>query len=158
MEVKVCPMCKKEKDIKEFGLRKNGNRNKNCLKCLQEVAEMRERIKEEYSKNIDFENDTKICSKCGEEKKYQEFRKDKRKRDGHFHVCKQCVSKKVNVKNESVVNSIEGEMTCITCNVKKSLKEFYFDKGKNSYKKECKECHAVRSRKNRIKKIREGVL
>lgn len=41
----------------------------------------------------DFEKGTKVCSRCGRELPISEFCKDKRRKDGIYVYCKQCVSK-----------------------------------------------------------------
>lgn len=45
----------------------------------------------------------KKCSKCGQEKEYTEFHRDKRYSDGYFSYCKQCANEysKIWSKNES---------------------------------------------------------
>ena len=49
----------------------------------------------------------KECSKCGELKSYSEFHKEKKKKDGHKNICKECIKEN----NTRYYRSIDGLMS-----------------------------------------------
>jgi len=86
---------------------------------------------------------SKVCSKCGEEKLFEEFHKDKSKKNGLRSSCKACVSSR---KNYSINPNLVGKI-CFRCKKNKSIDEFYKNKknpcGLGSY---CKVCHKVKTK------------
>ena len=50
----------------------------------------------------------KVCSKCLIEKEISEFRKDLQNKDGHKHICKECI-KEYNIKNKEKIQSYRKE-------------------------------------------------
>lgn len=56
-----------------------------------------------------MEEETKVCTKCNQEKPLSQFYADKKAKDGHFNECKECVKKRtreryyLNIQDESFV-------------------------------------------------------
>jgi hypothetical protein len=71
--------------------------------------------------------DTKICTKCSEEKEVDNFNVDKR-RGGYIPRCKQCTSEDDKIYREKVKNRTDCNIPefhiCSTCNVEKPSSEF----------------------------------
>lgn len=91
--------------------------------------------------------ETKICSKCKEEKSLSAYHKDSYAKDGKSPCCKNCHSlrKYGRPHNEirSKYKSIEfedGTKLCTKCNLAKPKDDFYFVTHKNCYKSYCKIC------------------
>lgn len=84
--------------------------------------------------------ETKICSKCKEEKLLIEFHKDKYTKDGYYNWCKICVRKyKSKTKDKEPIE--EGMKVCSYCKIKKSSKEFHKNKNnKDGFSIYCKKC------------------
>jgi hypothetical protein len=102
----------------------------------------------------------KKCSKCKEEKSYDEFYKDKRRKDGFYYRCKICTSEanknsrnknKDKVKEDNKKWREDNEINkkkCSKCKVIKKIEYFH----KNNYKKDgyssqCVICQKESSRK-----------
>jgi len=102
----------------------------------------------------------KKCSKCKEEKSYDEFYKDKRRKDGFYHRCKICTSEaNKNSRNKNKDKAKEdnkkwredneiNKKKCSKCKVIKKIEYFH----KNNYKKDgyssqCVICQKESSRK-----------
>jgi len=116
---------------------------------------------------------TKICSKCGIEKEFNEFDKDKNAKLGLSSHCKLCCSlnkyNRLRKKNKKLgkrtqiptllarQNRLNGVKYCPKCHETKSVEEFSNSKNSNSGKaSHCKECCKVLSKshskdKRRIK-------
>ena len=71
---------------------------------------------------------TKICSKCGEDKPISEFHKDKSKRFGIVNRCKEC-KRSLQAKQKDVRLSLipEGFKLCSKCGEEKEVSEFHID-------------------------------
>lgn len=72
-----CGKCGKMLPEKEFRVRKNGLLHKFCLSC-------------EGAKPLE-KKDTKVCTRCGEEKPLDEFYNSPSTKDGKASYCKECV-------------------------------------------------------------------
>lgn len=88
---------------------------------------------------------TKICSKCGEEKDINEFRKNKyNKNDGYRLECKDCSKKYLREnyeKNKELKKIVIETKICSKCEIEKEINQFFKDKYKRSgYRSICKEC------------------
>ena len=81
--------------------------------------------------------DTKICSKCGEEKEIEKFVKDKNKKDGYRSYCKECENLKRR-KTPIKLKAKEGFKICAKCN--KELLLECFNKRNGKYFSYCKKC------------------
>jgi hypothetical protein len=80
--MKTCSICKVEKELSEFTIRKEGNHRNDCKKCR--ISYLREYRK--GNKNNPFKLETKtskICRVCKNEKLLNEFVKSKR-------ICRIC--------------------------------------------------------------------
>lgn len=99
--------------------------------------------------------DFKTCAKCKEIKPYNEFGRDKSRKDGFDCYCKECkrsitrlwqrknVEKNIKNFDESKVLQFKK---CIKCKEIKSIDSFCFCKGKKDGRYcYCKECHNERS-------------
>jgi hypothetical protein len=64
--------------------------------------------------------ETKICSKCGLEKKLEEFPKDKNRNDGYYVHCKLC--RKLTYQSNSTI-------------IKEKSKKYYYDNKEKNHKK-----------------------
>lgn len=94
--------------------------------------------------------ETKICTRCGEEKSIEEFaKKDKEK---YRNFCKQCDAERVRKIYQKHKKREEQEMSetqtitkiCTKCGKEKTLEEFNNDKrGKYGCKSICRECEKV---------------
>lgn len=115
---------------------------------------------------------TKRCTKCGEVKPLEEFRKDKRARDGRGSRCRVCHAKRAReaywekqgippeawprlheeaeARADRRNSAPDGFKVCTRCHEVRSLKEFPPDKsrrgGRHSW---CRVCHAERVREAR---------
>ena len=86
--------------------------------------------------------DTKVCSKCHEEKETNEFHIDNGKRDGFYSWCKKCIhehhAKQHHDKRQQILSETK---VCKKCGVEKELREFLGDKNcRNGRRGECKQC------------------
>lgn len=72
-----CGKCGKMLPEKEFRVRKNGLLHKFCITC-------------EGGKPLE-KKDTKVCTRCGEEKPRDEFYNSPSSKDGKASYCKECV-------------------------------------------------------------------
>jgi hypothetical protein len=93
---------------------------------------------------------SKVCSKCNEEKGFSEFYKDKKSKFGLTSECKACESERRKHK-QPIVLTLEEKNTitkvCTKCNVEKNCYEFYKDKtGKFGLAAECKVCFSERNK------------
>lgn len=92
--------------------------------------------------------ETKICTRCGEEKSIEEFaKKDKEK---YRNFCKQCDAERVRKIYQKHKKREEQEMSetitkiCTKCGKEKTLEEFNNDKrGKYGHKSICRECEKI---------------
>lgn len=95
--------------------------------------------------------ETKICTRCGEEKSIEEFaKKDKEK---YRNYCKQCDAERVRKSYQKHKKREDKQMTepvetitkiCTKCGKEKPLDEFNADKrGKYGHKSICRECEKV---------------
>jgi len=94
-ETKVCTKCGIEKSLDEFYPVTKGDKTRfrsACKHCIHLQGRQYSRKKEKERANlalkVNFNNLTKICSKCGDEKPYSEFYKNKSKKDGINTCCK----------------------------------------------------------------------
>lgn len=115
--------------------------------------------------------ETKVCSKCGEEKELSvEFWHVRNaSKDGFSYVCKQCASTHRKEHYYNKVNGLipekpiprDGYKYCSKCEVEKELSSEYFYRkrdSKDGYSPECKECRKLVQktyRKNNQDKIKE---
>lgn len=96
MKKRICTYCNKEKDLAEFGLKKNGfyGRNSNCKNCVKKKTELRKLRTKKLRENNELPK-TKICTKCNLEKTRSEFAQDINKLDGLYSSCNTCNEKYV---------------------------------------------------------------
>jgi len=93
----------------------------------------------------------KTCSKCGKEKRINEFHKNKKTRDNHQYQCKVCQSNyhksyqidyRVKNNERKFVTTPQSKF-CPNCRILLESSKFYRDKGKkdglHSYCKVCTE-------------------
>jgi hypothetical protein len=124
---KVCHVCKKFKDIVEFGLRRKASdgRKDICKLCTNEV-----RVKRE-SPIVDNLDGTRICTKCNIAKPLlTDFSPSPTSKLGKCGQCKACILERNKAyirKNRVVVT--EGTKRCSRCKREKSVLEFGIRKG-----------------------------
>ena len=95
MKTKVCSKCRIEKPLSAFGKdnnRKDGH-NVYCKECRSQKS------KKTLERELLFENGKKKCSKCGKIKKLQDFRKNKKTKNGLSNQCKDC-DREYRIKNK----------------------------------------------------------
>lgn len=103
----------------------------------------------------------KKCSKCKGEKSYDEFHKDKTRKDGYYHRCKICTSEdnknsrnknKDKVKEDNKIwreNNKINKKKCSKCKVIKKIEYFHKNNSrKDGYSCQCSACQKESSRKS----------
>jgi hypothetical protein len=79
-----------------------------------------------------------VCNKCGEWKAFDEFYKDKTRKDGCKHYCKMCLGNKKHLPKAIIIYK---EKVCIKCGEIKLLEEFRkVSKMKDGHRNDCKKC------------------
>ena len=88
-----------------------------------------------------------ICSKCNQDKQYEEFVKDKNKKNGIRSYCKECEN--LRRRKTPLIEKKEGKKYCKKCNSYKTLDNFAsrIIKGELRYYSHCKECEREYNRK-----------
>lgn len=95
--------------------------------------------------------ETKVCTRCKEEKSVSEFYKNKNSKDGVSWYCKTCIRQpSINprtYKKEFKVEAINGGKVCTLCNIEKPLEDF----GKKVNTKDgfsfwCRECKKIKDK------------
>ena len=85
----------------------------------------------------------KVCTKCGEKKSLDEFRKVNRVKYGYGSICKKCTNKQREIrhKNKIIFQDETVVKKCKTCEENKFLNEFSIAKGRKfDRNSECKKC------------------
>jgi len=91
----------------------------------------------------------KICNRCGIEQSLDDFYTRKYSKDGYNNRCKTCCDLLRNKCTERLVHIEITEKHCKSCNITKSVTEFYKNKRiKDGYGSACKQC-SDKSKKNR---------
>lgn len=125
----------------------------------EEDKEDEKEIDEEEDKDIDEEEEDNIdsveiiytkenskkCTKCLETKIYENFNKDKTKKDGYHSTCRECEKNSKRIYKENKINEMKKnnlqEKECFKCNKLQAVSEFtvhlYM---KDGYSKNCKTC------------------
>lgn len=91
---------------------------------------------------------TKVCTKCGEEKGLEEFPARVGSKDGYNNICRLCINAgvrsrtaKKRIEKPKVEKPIVLEKICSKCGTLKSLNAFYNTKKKDGRKRpQCKVC------------------
>jgi len=104
---------------------------------------------------------TKVCTKCHEEKEISEFNKDKSKKFGVTSQCKECKqTPKAKARAERLALVPEGFKFCSKCDKDKPLSEFHKNKkakfGVNHICKECLRSFEVKEKEARFALVPEG--
>jgi len=92
--MKRCSKCGKLKDESAFPkdrTRKDGLHQR-CKACKNEYSRQRYKSTQESPAGKVGNSDLKRCSGCGELKERSEYSKDQTKKDGLYHLCKECRS------------------------------------------------------------------
>lgn len=84
--MKVCKICKIEKDETDFNKRSNGKFRNECKKCKSDYLKAYRRNEDTSLYLMNENKEVKVCNTCGEEKPKDDFIKQKR-------ICKICKSK-----------------------------------------------------------------
>jgi len=105
--------------------------------------------------------ETKVCSKCGEEKpmttEYFLLRKDTRNFRNDCRLCR--IEYHNSYYKNQPVKEIPSSQKCNVCNVEKNVDDFGFNPAsKNGLKGYCKSCEAERSRNRRKKKPKKSTI
>ncbi len=140
VESKICTSCKTEKPFSEYGKHpkyKNGLRSM-CKECCNKAAKERykkcsllDRQGERNSTGAEIKS--KICTRCGEEKVFEDYHKNRTKKYGVRPECKECSSKerKEYYKNltplERQIENMAGNLLNRTRG--HAAKKHYYDKG-----------------------------
>ena len=87
---KKCTRCGEEKELEEFGAKKINadGRDTRCKKCLAELK--REWVARPKKEKEAIPEGFHKCSKCGEIKLLEDFRKNAKCKDGYTSVCNVC--------------------------------------------------------------------
>ena len=101
-----------------------------------------------YEPNLYYIMETKICSKCKNEKTLNYFFKSCNTKDGYHHFCKSCMKKysqKRKEKNKTYKFDYSAlninSKICTKCGIDKPLNEYPKDKNKSDgYKNACNDC------------------
>lgn len=86
---------------------------------------------------------TKVCKNCGQRKLLEEFHQDRKRQDGRFTICKECINKNNKEKRKVSKYPPAGvtSKVCTKCNKLKSLDHFNNESGgKYGKNPHCKEC------------------
>jgi hypothetical protein len=97
---------------------------------------------------------TKTCTKCKQEKDVIFFQKYNRSKDGYSYRCKECLSRRSDIKKEKERIKKElfliGLKKCVKCNIIKSVNEFSSEKkALDKLRSFCHECDREQSKKYR---------
>lgn len=92
----------------------------------------------------------KTCTKCNLYKSFDNFNKDKSKKDGYHTICRPCAteSKRKAYKNKifTLEPTIQSKV-CFTCQINKNAIDFDKDKRKeDGLAWECKSCRSIRNK------------
>jgi len=121
--MKICQVCKIEKDTTEFGKRGSGKIRNECKMCrIKYLREYRRGNKnKEFTIKKGIKPDKKICSSCDKEKKIEEFIHQKR-------ICKLCKKeylKKYNIKNKEKISNNQKMKYLLSPDEKKRYSKEY---------------------------------
>lgn len=92
---------------------------------------------------------TKVCSQCGERKRFDEFNKSMTSRDGLKPYCKACAKAYYNQNSDRILQQKaekrnqhpDGVKRCSRCQIEKPYGSFNKDKSRNDgYRHYCKAC------------------
>lgn len=107
---------------------------------------------------IEMKMEGKNCNKCGEFKSFEDFYKNKDRKDGYFGKCKMCANKENGERYINKKKITRKEKTCNKCKQNKSLSEFPKSKREaDGHSYECKTCQNERTRQY-YKKNKEKVI
>lgn len=99
----------------------------------------------------DFKGGIKVCSKCKQEKRVEEYHVDSRQCDGRASQCKECINShklayRLANKEKNILVDKSGVKICSKCKVEKPATEFSINRcmsdGLACY---CKDCISVKS-------------
>lgn len=150
---KPCIRCNHTKPIYEFPKNKlsKDNYSDYCKKC---TSDMQNNI---LNDNPDLSGDS-ICLRCNETKPKTQFYLKKTRKEGIHQWCKKCVDEVDNIRNNyninrnllKNINSSSCELTekiCTSCNIIKSVSDFYIKLHTiDGYSYKCKECASISRR------------
>jgi len=71
--------------------------------------------------------ETKSCTKCGQSKPLDQFKKDKTRKDGHFPQCKQCVKEDRNKNKGKIQDYMKTYREENKATLSESRKDYYKD-------------------------------
>ena len=71
--------------------------------------------------------ETKVCTKCGEEKSLDDFYRNKNTKDGRMSECKTC-RRKYHCQRNFPIDTTKKNKVCGKCGEKKPIKEFNRDR------------------------------
>lgn len=99
---KICSKCKRELSLSSFYL-KNGKPRSQCKTCMKNL---------DNKKFNTISITGKTCNSCGKYKEIKKYQKNKRTKDGHYGICKECQNIKRCVyrnKNKNKINKQQRE-------------------------------------------------
>lgn len=157
---KECHGCHQVKPITEFSqyMGSKDGFDHLCKECkAKKQKEHILRWEKERAKRIDLPKE-KECKSCHKIKPISEFGKDKHRKDGLYHVCKECKNKRHQrliqrwEKKRSQKVDIPDEKTCIKCQrvlpVSQFTKSINYKDGLDNI---CKECWSQRRKENKAR-------
>jgi hypothetical protein len=137
---KICSTCKKVLNKEKFHKKKSKKDGlaSQCRECCKKRKESSWKNKDK----ILTETNTRMCLMCNETKKYNEFTKNIRKKDGYEIYCKLCliVRRQKVVKSEKIKEG--SSKTCSMCKQENPYINFYKSSyNLDGYVKYCKICY-----------------
>ncbi|KKQ98367.1 MAG: hypothetical protein UT24_C0038G0014 [Candidatus Woesebacteria bacterium GW2011_GWB1_39_12] len=155
--MKTCIKCGNEKELEEFGKRKNGDKitfRKECKKCLSlyqaKIRHVR-RLKNSEEKICKISE--KRCSKCKEVKEVDCFIKNTNNYDGFNHYCKECAAEEQKEirKRRKEINILytKEDFNKICSNCRETKNSNLFSKNIHNVDGYCHSCKECVSKKRR---------
>ena len=138
-----------EKELSSINEEKNDELSDEDLELeLYEEFETNEEDNVDCVEIIYTKEKTKKCRKCLETKKYDEFNKDKTKKDGYHTTCKECEKETKRLYKENKLKDIQesnlSEKECSKCNKVQPISEYTIHLYmKDGYCSNCKTCSKI---------------
>jgi hypothetical protein len=145
---KTCNRCDVRKSVSEFTI-SNNTIDGFAFKCKECERDIVNRRKNRYLEK-GYVADKKVCFSCKIEKNRSEYSRSRGRKDGLFHICKECARKINNVDGNKGTPTLK---VCNVCGEIKSSDNFFVSKwSKDGLTARCKECLKV-EREETKKKI-----
>lgn len=154
---KICKTCGTEKPIDDFYYHKPSQCHQaHCKACVCAKSAKRYLATHPPIESPIPVNGGKICKACSLEKSYEDFGRNKNRKNGYNDYCKQCANAinrrnkaKRGYKRSPLPPAVNGGKVCSTCRIEKSYSEFpRTSRSKDGYAWQCKSCLYARNRAN----------